>query len=83
MSASSASRDFSARTIRALRAKGIALIGVTSIPGEGPMPMANATRGYVLDDNGTHRIRSHSEVLALASEPCEAERAIMAAFNVA
>ena len=81
MSASSARRDFSARTIRALRANGIALIGTTSVPGEGPMPMANATRGYVLDDNGTQRIRSHSQVLALASEPCEMAAAIEAAFN--
>ena len=80
---STARRDFSARTIRALNAKGIKVTSTTVVPGEGPMPMANATRGYVLDDNGTHRIRSHSEVLALASEPCEAERAIMAAFNVA
>ena len=59
-------RDFSPATLRALARKGIRLIGLTAIPGEGAMPFANAERGYALDDNGCHRIRRFSEVLELA-----------------
>ena len=72
-----ASRDFSARTLRALSSKGIQIVSIMAIPAKGDdLMFCNSTRGYVLDDNGTHRIRSHSEVLALASGPCEMERAL-------
>jgi hypothetical protein len=46
--------DFSKTTVRKLAAKGIRLVG---LQGE---------NGYVLDDNGTCRIRTFREVLALA-----------------
>ena len=74
-------RDFSAKTRRALAKKGIEIINTTAIPGEGPMPWANATRGYELNDNGTHRLCTHSQVMAMATERCEAELAIQAAFD--
>ncbi len=59
-------RDFSATTRRALLKRGIAVIGLCSIPGEGDMPWANSTRGYRLDNNGEHQIRTHAEVRAMA-----------------
>lgn len=59
-------RDFSATTRRALLKRGIAVIGICAIPDmSSSMPYANATRGYNLDDNGTHRIRTHAEVRAM------------------
>lgn len=59
--------DFSKKTIKALAKKGIRLIGLTVIPNmASEMPYANGDRGYCLDDNGCHRIRTFNEVLALA-----------------
>ena len=61
-----ASRDFTSKTVRALAKKGIRIIGICAIPDMShPMPYANASRGYNLDDNGTHKIRSHKEVAAI------------------
>ena len=74
-------RDFSAKTRRALANKGIAIVSVTSIPSDGDMPWANSTRGYVVNDNDTQRICTHSQVLAMATERCDMERAIQAAFD--
>ena len=59
-------RDFSKATVKALNAKGIYIIGITVIPGEGDMPYANGETGYVLNDNGTSRIRSWSQVRTMA-----------------
>ncbi len=59
-------RDFSAQTLASLNAGGIRIIGITSIPGDGPMPWANSSRGYSMDDNGCGRIWSHAEVLEAA-----------------
>lgn len=59
--------DFSKKTIAALARKGISLIGLTVIPRAGDMPFANGERGYCLNDNGCHRVRSFREVLALAN----------------
>lgn len=59
--------DFGKKTLRALARKGIALVGITASPDmSSSMPWANATRVYCLNDNGCHRIRTHSEVLELA-----------------
>lgn len=59
--------DFSKKTINALARKGIRLIGLTVIPDSASdMPFASGERGYCLDDNGCHRIRSFREVLGLA-----------------
>ena len=59
--------DFSRKTLKALAAKGIKLTGLQAIPDmSSSMPYANATRGYVMNDNGTGRVWSHAEVLAHA-----------------
>ena len=60
-------KDFSKKTLAALARKGISLVGLTVIPDmSSDMPFANGSRGYQLNDNGCHRIRSFSEVLELA-----------------
>ena len=59
--------DFSKKTTAALARKGITLIGLTVIPNmSSDMPYANGSRGYCLNDNGCHRIRSFTEVMELA-----------------
>jgi hypothetical protein len=57
--------DFGASTLRALQRRGIRIIGTTAIPADAHDRYFSAT-GYELDDNGTHRIRTYLEVLALA-----------------
>jgi hypothetical protein len=57
---------FSAKTIKALARKGIAIIGIQALPGADGS-FANCETGYVLDDNGTCRIRLFLEVLAIAA----------------
>ena len=59
-----ASADFSKKTLKALAAQGIFVVGIQMVPGTGPMPMANVTKAYCLDDNGTHKVRSLMEVIA-------------------
>lgn len=59
-------RDFSIKTCRALTKRGIVIIGATVIPGAGPLPFANGTRGYCLNNNGEHQIRTYAEVEAMA-----------------
>lgn len=59
---------FSKQTLSALAKKGITLIGLTVIPDNtSPMPMANGSTGYCLDDNGTYRIRTFLQVLEMAN----------------
>jgi hypothetical protein len=59
--------DFSAKTIAALARKGIFLRGLQAIPDmASPMPFANATRGYLVDDNGCGRVWTHADVMAAA-----------------
>ncbi len=59
--------DFSKNTMRKLAKKGITLIGLQAIPDwSSPMPWANASRGYVLNDNETVRVRTFREVKQLA-----------------
>lgn len=59
--------DFSKKTLRALARKGIRLIGLQALPDmSSPMPYANATRGYLVDDNGTGRCWTHAQVIAAA-----------------
>ena len=59
--------DFSRSTLRKLARKGISLVGLTAIPNvSSDMPYANATRGYCLDDNGTHKVRTFLEVQEMA-----------------
>jgi hypothetical protein len=59
--------DFSKKTLAALARKGIRLIGLTVIPNmSSDMPFANGDRGYQIDDNGCHRIKTFREMLELA-----------------
>lgn len=61
-----AKRDFSAKTLRALCAKGIELVGVQMLPGAGDMPWANADRGFVVNDNGRSKVWTFAQVLGAA-----------------
>jgi hypothetical protein len=60
-------RDFTQKTHGKLNGRFIWIKGTTVIPAEGDNSMANGTRGYVVDDNGTGRIWTHAQVLAAAS----------------
>ena len=60
-------KDFSKKTLALLAKKGITLIGLTLIPGTGAMPMATGETGYILNDNGTSRVRTFTQVLELAA----------------
>ena len=55
--------DFSRATLRLLARKGIRIIGLQAIPDmSSPMPYANASRGYVVDDNGCGRVWTFQQV---------------------
>jgi hypothetical protein len=58
-----AKRDFSSKTLSALRSNGIDIAGTQALPGHGDMPWANAERGYLLNDG---RMLTFSQVLELA-----------------
>lgn len=58
-----ARRDFSAKTLRALSAKGVEVIGTQMLPGSGDLPMANAERGYLVSDNGCGRVWTFAQVV--------------------
>lgn len=58
-------KDFSLGDRKALSSQGIAIVGSTWLPGPGG-DFANGERGYMLDDNGTSRIRTYSQVRTLA-----------------
>lgn len=58
--------DFSRKTLRSLSRKGIALVGLSSAP-DAAGSFLNSTKLYVLNDNGTHRVRTFAQVLALAA----------------
>lgn len=59
--------DFSRKTIAALARRGIRLVGLQAIPDlSSAMPFANATRGYLIDDNGCGRVWTHAQVLEAA-----------------
>ena len=61
-----AQRDFSAKTIRALRKLGVELIGVQLLPVDGSY--MNPDRGYVVNDNGTCRVLRFLDVRALVEQ---------------
>lgn len=68
MHTSPAAKDFSKAQRAALARQGIAIIGAAAIPDmSSSLPYANASRGYCLDDNGTHRVRSYQDVVDLAA----------------
>lgn len=61
-----AKRHFNSKTLKALTTKGIAIISSTWLPGlDGSF--ANGCTGYILDDNGTQRIRTYTQVQELAA----------------
>lgn len=66
MTAPLAMRDFSRATLAALAARGVVLVGAQMAQGSlryGNPPMETH---YILNDNGTSRIRSFDEVLEMA-----------------
>lgn len=59
--------DFSPATLRRLVRKGIRLIGLQAIPDmASATPFANASRGYVVDDNGCGRVWTFAQVMEAA-----------------
>lgn len=59
-------RDFSRTTLKALASRGIIVIGTQAAPAfDGDQYFSG--RVYRLDDNGCHKIRSHSEVMEMAN----------------
>lgn len=58
-------RDFNRKTVSDLGKKGISIVGCTWVPGADGS-FANGERAYQLDDCGTMRIRTFTQVLALA-----------------
>lgn len=58
-------RDFNASTIKKLAKKNISIMTITAIPGENSaMPFANSERGYNVNDNGTSRVWTYSQVIS-------------------
>lgn len=62
-----ARRDLGAKAVKTLASKGIKITSIQAIPGDGPMPMANASRGYVVDDNGTCRVWLYADIMRAAA----------------
>lgn len=59
-----ASKDFNKRTLAKLAKLGVFVIGWVSIP-HPVQGYCNAERAYALNNNGTHQVRSITEVLGL------------------
>lgn len=59
-------RHFRKTTIRRLADRGITVLGSVCVPGNDGS-FANGETAYRLDDNGTHRIRTFLQVLAIAN----------------
>ena len=58
---------FSASTLRRLAARGIRVVGLQAIPDmSSDMPFANASTGFVVDDNGCGRVWTFRQVLEAA-----------------
>ena len=60
------SNHFANAIVKKLNAKGITIIGLTVIPGEGSLPYASGETGYILNDNGTSCIRTYFQVKTMA-----------------
>lgn len=61
-----ATSHFGIKAVRSLAKRGIIIIGLTTIPGEGSLPYASGQTGYQISDNGTGRILAYLELAALA-----------------
>jgi hypothetical protein len=62
------SKDFNRALVARLNARGIYFHGSTWLP-SATGDYANGERGYQLDDNGTHRVRTYAEVIAMGGAP--------------
>ncbi len=62
-------KDFPSKTRGMLRKKGIVIVGSINLPNAQTGSYANGERGYMLDDNGTSKIRTYMDVLKIAAEP--------------
>jgi hypothetical protein len=59
--------DFSKTTLRKLTRKGISILGKTLIPAAaGELRFANGETGYAVNDNGTGKVKTFSQVLEMA-----------------
>jgi hypothetical protein len=58
-------RDFGKEVLAALRKRGIKVTGSTWLPDE-KGNYANGSRGYLIEDNGTGKVRDYRGVLSLA-----------------
>lgn len=61
------SSDFSRATVSSLSRKGIEIVGKTYLPGSGDLPYSTGETGYILNDNGTQRVRRFQEVIEAAA----------------
>lgn len=59
-------KDFTAKTRRALAAKGISVLGIQAIP-DANGNFSNAQRGYKINDNGCGRIWTRNQVIEAAA----------------
>lgn len=66
MNANNGSNDFPRTIVSALKNKGITFIGTAWLPSTDGS-YANGCRGYILNDNGTQRLRTYFDVKALAA----------------
>lgn len=60
-----AGSHFSKKTLKALSKRGITVVSATYVPGTDGS-YANGESAYMLDDNGTGRMRSFLQVLEMA-----------------
>lgn len=58
-------KDFSRKTVNALKRKGMVVYGATWLP-DSKGCYLNGVKGYLVSDNGTGRVLLHGEVRALA-----------------
>lgn len=56
---------FDKKIVKTLGAKGIKIVGLQAIPDD-KGSFLNCTTGYILNDNGTQKIRSYMQVKELA-----------------
>ena len=61
-----AGSHFNRKTLNALAKKGIAIHSATYLPNAETGTFINGETGYMLDDNGTGRLRNYLQVLELA-----------------
>ncbi len=67
MHQSIASLDFNKSTLRRLSNKGILVTGIQMVPDmTSSMPWANASKCYVVSNNGQGQVKTFTEVMALA-----------------